>query len=51
VQRVAIYVAVHGNGADAHLFASPNDATGNLAAVGDENFSKATLSVHGISDW
>src|ERR1051326_6636776 len=45
VQRVAIDVAVHGNGADTHLFAGPNDATGNLAAVGDENLSKTTLSV------
>src|SRR5262245_66146677 len=50
VQRIAIDIAVHRDRADAHLFTRPDDATGNLAAVGDENFPKATLSVHSISD-
>src|SRR5690242_2967100 len=45
MQRIAIDVAVHGDRAYAHLFTCPDDATGNFAAVRDQNFSKATLSV------
>ena len=37
VQRIAIDVAVNGDRLDAHLFAGPDDATGNLAAIGDQD--------------
>jgi hypothetical protein len=33
---------VHGDRANPHLFAGPDDATGNFAAIRDEDFSKAT---------
>src|SRR5689334_7805338 len=38
VQRIAIDVAVNGDRLDAHLLASPDNATGNLAAIGDQDF-------------
>src|SRR5215470_643906 len=37
VERIAIDVAVHGDRLDAHLLAGPDDATGNLAAIGDQD--------------
>src|SRR5678816_4614234 len=37
VQRIAIDVAVHGDRLDAHLFTGPDDTTGNLAAIGDQD--------------
>ena len=37
VQRIAIDVAVNSNRLDAHLFAGPDNATGNLAAIGDQD--------------
>jgi len=40
VKRISINVAVHRDRLDAHLFARPNYATGNLAAVGDQDFFK-----------
>ena len=40
VQRVAIDVAVHGNRANTHLFASPDNSAGNLAPVGDQDLAK-----------
>jgi len=50
MQRVAIDVAVHGDRANAHLFAGPDDAARNLSPIGDENFSEASRSVHNIAD-
>src|ERR1041384_1357749 len=38
VQRIAIDVAVNGDSLDAHLLARPNNATGDLAAIGDQDF-------------
>src|SRR5207245_5032792 len=40
VQRVAINVAMDRDCADAHLFTRPDDAAGNLAAIGELNLSK-----------
>jgi len=37
VQRITIDVAVHGDGLDAHLFAGPDNATRNLAAICDQD--------------
>src|SRR4029079_15561949 len=37
VQRIAIDVAVNGDRLDAHLLAGPDDATSNLAAIGDQD--------------
>ena len=45
MKRVAIQVAVHGDRADAHLFAGPDDSTGNLAAIGDQDFAEASRAV------
>src|SRR6476646_6276514 len=38
VQRIAVDVAVNSDRLDAHLLAGPDDATGNLAAIGDQDF-------------
>src|SRR6266849_4319343 len=59
VQRIAIDVAVHGDGADAHLLARPDYSAGDLATVGDQNLAKSSWTVvHNIanlqlpiSDW
>jgi hypothetical protein len=40
MKRIAIDVAVNGDGAYAHLFARPNNATGNLTAISDQYFLK-----------
>jgi hypothetical protein len=40
MQRIAIDVTVNGDRLDAHLLAGPDDATGNLAAIGDQNLLK-----------
>jgi hypothetical protein len=37
VQRLAVRVGVDGDAADAHLPKGPDDADGDLAAVGDQN--------------
>ncbi|MNF64020.1 hypothetical protein D3C84_457410 [compost metagenome] len=39
VQRMAVGFGIHGHRADAHLGAGPHDTHGNLATVGDEDFS------------
>ena len=50
MKRIAIDVAMDGDRADAHLFARPNNTTGNLAAIGDQyllelsNFRRHLLS-------
>jgi len=41
---------VNGDRANAHLFAGPDDSARNLSPIGDENFSKASRSVHNIAD-
>src|SRR5215212_2576054 len=47
MQRVAIDVAVNGNRLNAHLLAGPDDATGNLAAIGDQDlFELARIKGH-----
>ena len=38
VQRSAIHVRIDGNSRDSHLVAGADNAYGNLAAIGDENF-------------
>src|SRR5204862_5011971 len=50
VQRVAVDVAVDGHRADAHLFAGPDDAAGNLSPIGNQDFAEASRSVHNIAD-
>jgi hypothetical protein len=40
VQRIAIDIAVHRDGTNAHLFASPDNPAGNLAAISDQNLAK-----------
>ena len=42
MKRIAVDFAVHRDRANAHLFARPDNATGNLAAIGDQNFAEAT---------
>jgi hypothetical protein len=44
VQRVPIGLAVNRHGADAQLFASANDAQGNLATVRNKNFIEHVLN-------
>ena len=52
MKRVAIHVAVHGDRADAHLFAGPDDSAGNLAAIGDQDFAEGSRAVvHKIVDF
>ena len=52
VKRVAIHVAVHGDRADAHLFAGPDDSAGNLAAIGNQDFAEGSRAVvHKIVDF
>ncbi len=51
MQRITIDFAVHSDGADAHLFACPDDPTRNLAAIGDQDLAKASYAVsHTIAD-
>jgi hypothetical protein len=38
MKSVAVYVRVNGDGNDSHFAAGPDDADGDLAAVGDQNF-------------
>jgi hypothetical protein len=45
VQRVAIHIAVHSDGANAHLFAGPDDSAGDLAAIGDQDLAEASGTV------
>ncbi len=45
VERVAIDVAVYRDGPNAHLFTRPDDAAGDLAAIGDQNLAESALSV------
>jgi hypothetical protein len=40
VARVGIGLGVNGNGADAHTTCRPDNATGDLAAVGNQNLGK-----------
>ena len=42
VQRIAVGVGEHGHGPDAHPARRLDDATGDLAAVGDEDFLEHT---------
>src|SRR5258708_3325038 len=59
VERISVNVAVHGDGADTHLFAGPDNSAGDLATVGDQNLTKSSWAVvHNIanlqlpiSDW
>src|SRR6185295_2768596 len=37
VQRVTIDVTMNGDRLDAHLLAGPDNATGNLASIGDQD--------------
>jgi hypothetical protein len=37
VKRIAIDVTMDGDRLDPHLLARPNDATGNLASIGDQD--------------
>jgi hypothetical protein len=39
VQRRAVDVRIHRHGADAHLAQSSDDADGDLASIGDEDFA------------
>ena len=38
VQRLAVHFGVHGNGGNSHVAAGADDAHGDLAAVGDQDF-------------
>src|SRR5262249_45988807 len=40
VQGIAVNVAVHCDGANAHLFTGPDNAAGNLAAIGDQDLAE-----------
>src|SRR5581483_1704759 len=40
MKRIAIDIAVHGDRANAHLFASPDDPAGNFSAISDQDFAK-----------
>src|SRR5690349_18920103 len=40
VEGIAIDVAVNGDRLDAHLLAGPDDATSNLATIGDQDLLK-----------
>jgi hypothetical protein len=40
VQRVAVGLAINGDGLDAQLFAGTNYAESNLSAISDENLFK-----------
>src|SRR5581483_8271837 len=42
MKRIAIDIAVHGDRANAHLFASPDDPAGNFSAISDQDFAKVT---------
>ena len=47
MQRVAIDVAVNSDSLDAHLLAGPDDATGDLATIGDQDlFELARIESH-----
>src|SRR5690242_13153149 len=47
VQRISIDVAMNGDGLDAHLLASPDDATRDLAAICDQDlFELARIECH-----
>ena len=46
VQGIAIDIAVHGDGANAHLLARPDYSARDLAAVGDQYLAKSSLTVH-----
>src|SRR5258707_12741926 len=51
VQRISVNVAVHGDGADTHLFAGPDNSAGDLAAVGDQDLAKSSWAVvHNIAN-
>ncbi len=40
VEAVAVGFGIHGDGADAQILAGADDAQGDFAAVGDQNFFK-----------
>jgi hypothetical protein len=40
MKRITIDIAMDRNGTDAHLLARPDNATGNLAAVSDQDLLK-----------
>ncbi len=58
VQRVLVSLGKDGDGPDAHATRRLDDATGNLAAVGDQDFiehrapaGKPKLPLHGLFYW
>ena len=47
MQRVAIDVAMNSDGLDSHLLAGPDNATSNLAAIGNQDlFELAGIKRH-----
>ena len=56
VHSVSVGVGVHGNGADAHALGGADNATGDLAAIGDEEGGehsggpRKVLCRHGIGE-
>jgi hypothetical protein len=39
MQGAGIGIRIHGNGGDTHVAAGANDAAGNFAAIGNQNFA------------
>ncbi len=47
VQGVAVEIAVHGHGGDAHLLARTDDTDSDFATVGDENLCEHAIWLQG----